>query len=51
MKSRGLHQGMKPPFKSKITKIKPLARKKKEKQESIAWFDSDALFGFGMDDE
>ncbi|PFX31525.1 Synaptonemal complex protein 1 [Stylophora pistillata] len=51
MKSHGLHQGMKPPFKSKITKIKPLARKKKEKQETIAWFDSDALFGFGIDDE
>ena len=50
-RGRGLHETMKPPFKSKITKIKPLSRRKKDKQESTAWFDSDTLFGFGMDDE
>ena len=50
-KARGLHQTMKPPFKSKITKIKPLSRRKKVNQESTSWFDSDSLFGFGMDDE
>ena len=49
-KARGLHQAMKPPFKSKITKIKPLSRRK-EKSESTSWFDSDSLFGFGMEDE
>jgi len=49
-RGRGLHETMKPPFKSKITKIKPLSRRKQDKQESTAWFDSDTLFGFGMDD-
>jgi len=50
-RGRGLHETMKPPFKSKVTKIKPLSRRKKDKQESTAWFDSDTLFGFGIDDE
>ncbi|XP_015760690.1 PREDICTED: uncharacterized protein LOC107339871 [Acropora digitifera] len=43
-------QTMKPPFKSKITKVRPLSRKK-ENHESISWFDSDSLFGFDMDDQ
>ncbi|XP_068711308.1 synaptonemal complex protein 1-like [Montipora foliosa] len=48
-RARGVHQTMKPPFKSKITKIRPLSRRK-EKQESISWFDSDSLFGFDVDE-
>ena len=39
----------KTPFKSKITKIKPISRNKK--QEDLGWFDSDAIFGFGFEDD